>query len=71
MHVLGYPFIGFDRGSGMDTEEEAPRRSLLFSIVSMLTYISHVFSVSSLASLVCLHASAPINHRHFSIPSGD
>lgn len=55
MDVLGHPFIGFVRGSGMDTGEGAPRRSLLFSTVSVLTYTYHVFSVSSLASLMCLH----------------
>ena len=71
MHVLGHLFIGFDRGSGMDTGEGAPRRSLLLSTMSMLTYTYYVFSVSSLASLMCLHASAPINHRCFSIPSDD
>lgn len=55
MDVLGHPFIGFVRGSGMDTGEGAPRRSLLFSTVSMPTYTYHVFSLSSLASLMCLH----------------
>ena len=55
MDVLGHPFIDFVRGSGMDAGEGGPRRSLLFSTVSILTYTYRVFSVSSLASLMCLH----------------
>lgn len=65
MCVLGHPFIYFDRGTRMHTPEWMQKKRILSSTVRLAIYSYYVFFVSSLASLVSLQVSAPINHKHF------